>query len=67
MADINTKWTQDNDDLPFKCLVSRDTFKDPTATKRRHYYCDITRNQLAAAATSAVIRQMECSSQPKMF
>lgn len=30
----------DSDDLPFKCFICRNTFKDPIVTKCRHYFCE---------------------------
>ncbi|ODM99216.1 hypothetical protein Ocin01_07465 [Orchesella cincta] len=29
-----------DDELPFKCLLCRDTFKDPVVTKCKHYFCE---------------------------
>ncbi|XP_070536277.1 E3 ubiquitin-protein ligase RNF113A-like [Ptychodera flava] len=30
----------DEDDLPFKCFLCRDSFKNPIITKCRHYFCE---------------------------
>ncbi|KDR12068.1 RING finger protein 113A isoform X1 [Zootermopsis nevadensis] len=30
----------DGDDLPFKCFICRNSFKDPVITKCRHYFCE---------------------------
>jgi RING finger protein 113A len=30
----------DSDDLPLKCFICRNTFKDPIVTKCRHYFCE---------------------------
>ncbi|KAJ9598652.1 hypothetical protein L9F63_010667 [Diploptera punctata] len=30
----------DNDDLPFKCFICRNSFKDPIVTKCKHYFCE---------------------------
>ncbi|XP_069703568.1 E3 ubiquitin-protein ligase RNF113A [Periplaneta americana] len=30
----------DGDDLPFKCFICRNSFKDPIVTKCRHYFCE---------------------------
>ncbi|XP_067004383.1 E3 ubiquitin-protein ligase RNF113A isoform X2 [Anabrus simplex] len=30
----------DGDDLPFKCFICRNSFKDPIITKCRHYFCE---------------------------
>jgi RING finger protein 113A len=30
----------DSDDLPFKCFICRNSFKDPIVTKCRHYFCE---------------------------
>ncbi|GIY68286.1 e3 ubiquitin-protein ligase RNF113A [Caerostris darwini] len=30
----------DDDDLPFKCFICRDSFKDPVKTKCEHYFCE---------------------------
>ncbi|XP_055335341.1 E3 ubiquitin-protein ligase RNF113A-like [Paramacrobiotus metropolitanus] len=32
--------SDDEDDLPFKCLICRDTFKNPIVTKCKHYFCE---------------------------
>lgn len=32
--------SSDEDDLPFKCLICRNTFKDPVVTKCKHYFCE---------------------------
>ncbi|XP_015115917.1 E3 ubiquitin-protein ligase RNF113A [Diachasma alloeum] len=30
----------DEDSLPFKCFICRDTFTDPVVTKCKHYFCE---------------------------
>lgn len=30
----------DVDDLPFKCLICRDSFRSPVVTKCKHYFCE---------------------------
>ncbi|CAG0879412.1 unnamed protein product [Darwinula stevensoni] len=30
----------DEDELPFKCFICRDSFKDPVVTKCKHYFCE---------------------------
>jgi len=30
----------DDDDLPFKCFICRDSFKHPVVTKCKHYFCE---------------------------
>lgn len=32
--------SSDEDDLPFKCFICRDSFKDPVVTKCKHYFCE---------------------------
>jgi len=32
--------SSDEEDIPFKCSICRDTFKDPVITKCRHYFCE---------------------------
>nr|XP_039258706.1 E3 ubiquitin-protein ligase RNF113A-like [Styela clava] len=38
--DENWEVSSDDEDLPFKCLICRNTFKDPIVTKCKHYYCE---------------------------
>jgi len=30
----------DDDDLPFKCFICRESFKNPVVTKCKHYFCE---------------------------
>lgn len=30
----------DDEELPFKCIICRDSFKDPIVTKCKHYFCE---------------------------
>ncbi|XP_033125344.1 E3 ubiquitin-protein ligase RNF113A-like isoform X2 [Anneissia japonica] len=30
----------DDDDLPFKCIICRESFKNPIITKCKHYFCE---------------------------
>ena len=30
----------DGDDLPFKCVICRNSFVDPVVTKCKHYFCE---------------------------
>ena len=32
--------SDDEDDLPFKCLICREDFKNPVVTKCKHYFCE---------------------------
>ncbi|KAH9515355.1 hypothetical protein Btru_014235 [Bulinus truncatus] len=32
--------SSEEDDLPFKCFICRNSFKDPVITKCKHYYCE---------------------------
>ncbi|GFU41441.1 e3 ubiquitin-protein ligase RNF113A [Nephila pilipes] len=32
--------SSDDDDLPFKCFICRNSFKDPVKTKCDHYFCE---------------------------
>ena len=34
------KQSDDEDDLPFKCLICRETFVNPVVTKCKHYFCE---------------------------
>lgn len=39
----DTKYEIDSDEddhLPFKCFICRDSFKDPVVTKCKHYFCE---------------------------
>nr|CAB3265621.1 zinc finger protein 183 [Phallusia mammillata] len=38
--DENWKVSDDEDDLPFKCFICRESFKAPVVTKCKHYYCE---------------------------
>ncbi|KAG2460498.1 R113A protein, partial [Polypterus senegalus] len=41
MADNeNYEVSSDDEDLPFKCFICRDSFKNPIITKCRHYFCE---------------------------
>ena len=32
--------SDDDDDLPFKCVICKKTFTDPVVTKCKHYFCE---------------------------
>ncbi|XP_060081259.1 E3 ubiquitin-protein ligase RNF113A-like [Ylistrum balloti] len=36
----NYEISSDEDDLPFKCFICREFFKDPIVTKCKHYFCE---------------------------
>ncbi|XP_064172198.1 E3 ubiquitin-protein ligase RNF113A [Anguilla rostrata] len=36
----NYEVSSDDEDLPFKCFICRETFKNPIITKCRHYFCE---------------------------
>ncbi|XP_053555603.1 E3 ubiquitin-protein ligase RNF113A [Bombina bombina] len=36
----NYEVSSDEEDLPFKCFICRDTFKNPIITKCKHYFCE---------------------------
>ncbi|XP_048238059.1 E3 ubiquitin-protein ligase RNF113A-like [Haliotis rufescens] len=36
----NYEISSDEDDLPFKCFICRDSFKNPIITKCKHYFCE---------------------------
>ncbi|KAK3520234.1 hypothetical protein QTP70_019705 [Hemibagrus guttatus] len=36
----NYEVSSDEEDLPFKCFICRETFKNPIITKCRHYFCE---------------------------
>ncbi|CAK9304927.1 unnamed protein product [Gordionus sp. m RMFG-2023] len=38
--DDDKRETDDNDDLPFKCAICRQSFESPIVTKCRHYFCE---------------------------
>ncbi|XP_005994672.1 E3 ubiquitin-protein ligase RNF113A isoform X1 [Latimeria chalumnae] len=38
--DENYEVSSDEDDLPFKCFICRNSFKNPVITKCKHYFCE---------------------------
>ncbi|KAJ8344829.1 hypothetical protein SKAU_G00290220 [Synaphobranchus kaupii] len=36
----NYEVSSDEEDLPFKCFICRESFKNPVITKCRHYFCE---------------------------
>uniref|UniRef100_A0A3Q3J3R4 RING-type domain-containing protein n=1 Tax=Monopterus albus TaxID=43700 RepID=A0A3Q3J3R4_MONAL len=38
--DENYEVNSDEEDLPFKCFICRESFKNPIITKCRHYFCE---------------------------
>ena len=38
--DENYEISSDDEDLPFKCYLCKESFKDPIATKCKHYFCE---------------------------
>ncbi|KAK3781021.1 hypothetical protein RRG08_046325 [Elysia crispata] len=36
----NYEISSDEDDIPFKCFICRNSFKDPVVTKCKHYFCE---------------------------
>ncbi|KAG8455971.1 hypothetical protein GDO86_001965 [Hymenochirus boettgeri] len=36
----NYEVSSDEDDLPFKCFICRETFTNPVVTKCKHYFCE---------------------------
>lgn len=36
----NYEISSDEDDMPFKCFICRNTFTDPVTTKCKHYFCE---------------------------
>ena len=38
--DENWEVSSDEEDLPFKCLICRESFQQPISTKCRHYFCE---------------------------
>ncbi|XP_030077609.1 E3 ubiquitin-protein ligase RNF113A-like isoform X2 [Microcaecilia unicolor] len=38
--DENYEVSSDEEELPFKCFICRDSFKDPVVTKCKHYFCE---------------------------
>ncbi|KAM9783688.1 E3 ubiquitin-protein ligase RNF113A [Syngnathus typhle] len=36
----NYEVSSDEEDLPFKCFICRDSYKNPIVTKCRHYFCE---------------------------
>ncbi|KAJ8253802.1 hypothetical protein COCON_G00204140 [Conger conger] len=36
----NYEVSSDDEDLPFKCFICRESFKNPIVTKCRHYFCE---------------------------
>ncbi|XP_037111944.1 E3 ubiquitin-protein ligase RNF113A [Syngnathus acus] len=37
----NYEVSSDEEDLPFKCFICRDSYKNPIVTKCRHYFCEV--------------------------
>ncbi|XP_036792574.1 zinc finger protein 183 isoform X1 [Oncorhynchus mykiss] len=38
--DENYEVSSDEEDMPFKCFICRESFKNPVITKCRHYFCE---------------------------
>ncbi|XP_076813572.1 E3 ubiquitin-protein ligase RNF113A-like isoform X2 [Clavelina lepadiformis] len=38
--DENWEVSDSDDELPFKCIICRESFKDPVITKCKHYFCE---------------------------
>ncbi|KAM3823492.1 E3 ubiquitin-protein ligase RNF113A isoform 1-T1 [Vipera latastei] len=38
--DENYEVSSDEDELPFKCFICRNSFKNPVVTKCKHYFCE---------------------------
>ena len=38
--DENYEISSDDEDLPFKCYLCKESFKDPVVTKCKHYFCE---------------------------
>uniref|UniRef100_A0A4W6CL37 Ring finger protein 113A n=1 Tax=Lates calcarifer TaxID=8187 RepID=A0A4W6CL37_LATCA len=38
--DENYEVSSDEEDMPFKCFICRDSFKNPIVTKCKHYFCE---------------------------
>uniref|UniRef100_A0A8C6NHU5 Ring finger protein 113A n=1 Tax=Nothobranchius furzeri TaxID=105023 RepID=A0A8C6NHU5_NOTFU len=38
--DENYEVSSDDEDLPFKCFICRESFKNPIITKCKHYFCE---------------------------
>jgi RING finger protein 113A len=36
--------SSDDDDLPFKCIICRQSFTNPIVTKCKHYFCEKCKN-----------------------
>jgi len=36
----NYEISSDEEDIPFKCFICRNSFKDPVVTKCKHYFCE---------------------------
>uniref|UniRef100_A0A6Q2YQZ5 Ring finger protein 113A n=1 Tax=Esox lucius TaxID=8010 RepID=A0A6Q2YQZ5_ESOLU len=39
--DENYEVSSDEEDMPFKCFICRESFKNPIVTKCRHYFCEV--------------------------
>ncbi|CAG07238.1 unnamed protein product, partial [Tetraodon nigroviridis] len=37
----NYEVSSDEEDLPFKCFICKDSFKNPIVTKCKHYFCEV--------------------------
>ncbi|XP_074134714.1 E3 ubiquitin-protein ligase RNF113A [Sminthopsis crassicaudata] len=40
MEEENYEVSSDDDDLPFKCFICRQSFRNPVVTKCKHYFCE---------------------------
>ncbi|XP_051824146.1 E3 ubiquitin-protein ligase RNF113A [Antechinus flavipes] len=40
MDEDNYEVSSDDDDLPFKCFICRQSFRNPVVTKCKHYFCE---------------------------
>ncbi|TMS14873.1 RING finger protein 113A [Larimichthys crocea] len=39
--DENYEVSSDEEDMPFRCFICRESFKNPIITKCRHYFCEV--------------------------
>ncbi|TNM97037.1 hypothetical protein fugu_015193 [Takifugu bimaculatus] len=39
--DENYEVSSDEEDLPFKCFICKESFKNPIVTKCKHYFCEV--------------------------
>lgn len=68
--DENYEVGSDEEEIPFKCFICRQTFQNPVVTKCRHYFCEscaLQHFRFHPAAMSVTSRPMASSIQQKVI